>query len=133
MAFVTATYLWIDQRSVTVCNAGHPPPLLLRDGTFHELGGAGVLLGRFADARYTAVTTPLMSGDRIVAYTDGIPEARNARNEMFGEERLRALVRDGAPAEHVLHDVREWRAASDDADDLTIVIIDIGGVLEPAS
>lgn len=132
-AFVTATYLWLDERSVTVCNAGHPPPLLLRDGTFHELGGAGVLLGRFADARYTAVTTPLMSGDRIVAYTDGIPEARNARNEMFGEERLRALVRDGAPAEHVLHDVREWRAASDDADDLTIVIIDIGGVLEPAS
>lgn len=123
-AFVTATYLWIEERRVTVCNAGHPPPLLYRDGAFLELGGAGVLLGRFADARYVAVATEMRPGDRIVAYTDGIPEARNAREEQFGEERLRELVRDGASAERVLNAVREWRADSDDADDLTIVMVD---------
>lgn len=124
-AFVTATYLWLEQRRVTVCNAGHPPPLLHRNGEFFELGGAGVLLGRFADARYVAVATELRPGDRIVAYTDGLPEARNARDEQFGEERLRGLIRAGASADSVLAAVREWRAASDDADDLTIVMVDV--------
>jgi sigma-B regulation protein RsbU (phosphoserine phosphatase) len=127
-AFVTATYLWIDiaRRTVTVCNAGHPPPLLYRDGTFVELGGAGVLLGRFADARYVAVTTPLQPGDRIVAYTDGIPEARNAAGEMFGEERLHEIMRGGGMGVTVLAAVREWRGeAMEDADDLTIVVADV--------
>ena len=126
-AFVTATYLWLDAaaRRVTVCNAGHPPPLLYRDGEFTELGGAGVLLGRFADARYVAVATELRPGDRIIAYTDGIPEARNAREEQFGDERLQGLVRAGASADSMLVAVREWRAESDDADDLTIVIVDV--------
>ncbi|HYC59479.1 MAG TPA: PP2C family protein-serine/threonine phosphatase [Thermoanaerobaculia bacterium] len=133
-AFVTATYLWLDveQRRVLACNAGHPPPLLYRDGAFVELGGAGVLLGRFADARYTATATQLQDGDRIVAYTDGIPEARNARGEMFGEERLRELVRSGASAQSVVEAVRAWRGeAAEDADDLTVVIVEVSGA--PAS
>lgn len=126
-AFVTATYLWFDltQRRVTVCNAGHPAPLLYRDGTFIELGAAGVLLGRFADAKYTAIITDVLPGDRITAYTDGIPEARNARDEMFGEDRLHDLIRNGASAESVLAAVHTWRGDQDDADDLTIVIVDV--------
>lgn len=127
-AFVTATYLWFDmeQQRVAVCNAGHPPPLLYRDGTFVELGGAGTLLGRFADARYTAAFTPLAAGDRIVAYTDGILEARNARDELFGEERLHELLRAGSDEKAVLAAVHAWRGeAHADADDLTIVIVDV--------
>lgn len=126
-AFVTATYLWFDMtsREVAVCNAGHPPPLLLRDGEFLELGGAGVLLGRFADARYVAASTELNSGDRIVAYTDGIPEARNARDELLGEERLKEILRDGGSADDVLAAVHAWRGNAEDADDLTIVVMDV--------
>ncbi|HEX6639917.1 MAG TPA: SpoIIE family protein phosphatase, partial [Thermoanaerobaculia bacterium] len=76
-AFVTATYLWFDMNAqrVAVCNAGHPPPLLYRDGAFQELGESAVLLGRFADARYASSLTDLRAGDRIIAYTDGLPEA----------------------------------------------------------
>jgi sigma-B regulation protein RsbU (phosphoserine phosphatase) len=126
-AFVTATYLWFDveQRSVTVCNAGHAPPLLLREGTFHELGTAGVLLGRFAAARYTTTTTELRPGDRVVAFTDGIIEARNVRGEQFGEERLRAVIAHSL-AQDVIADVHQWRAGADpaEADDLTVVMVD---------
>ena len=127
-AFVTATYLWFDmsRRRVAVSNAGHPPPLLYREGTFVELGGTGVLLGRFSDARYTTTLTDLMPGDRVVAYTDGIPEARNARDEMFGDERLKEILRISATTDDVLAAVREWRGdATEDADDLTIVIVDV--------
>lgn len=125
-AFVTATALRFEQRRVLVCNAGHPAPLLLRNGAFEELGVPGVLLGRFANVRYTATGIALQPGDRIVAYTDGIPEARNARGEAFGEERLREAVRKG---EDVIAAVHAWRD-DEDADDLTIVVID---VVEPAS
>jgi sigma-B regulation protein RsbU (phosphoserine phosphatase) len=127
-AFVTATYLWFDmsQRRVAVCNAGHPPPLLHRNGAFLELGEAGVLLGRFAGAQYTASFTELQPGDRIVAYTDGIPEARNARDEMFGEERLKDAICASIGVDEILTAVHRWRGnATEDADDLTIVIVDV--------
>jgi sigma-B regulation protein RsbU (phosphoserine phosphatase) len=126
-AFVTATYLWFDmERSrVAVCNAGHPAPLLCRGGAFRELGEPGMLLGRFGDARYVATFTDLAPGDRIVAYTDGIVEARDARGELFGEARLQDVVR-GGDAEAVLAAVHAWRGdANADADDLTIVIVDV--------
>ena len=132
-AFVTATYLWldIDQRVATVTNAGHPPPLLFRAGTFLELGAPCVLLGRFADARFRAATTELQPGDRILAYTDGLVEARNARGEQFGEERIQDLVRrstarDAASVtDDLVNAVRRWRVDDGDADDLTLVVIDV--------
>ncbi|HEX8620022.1 MAG TPA: SpoIIE family protein phosphatase [Thermoanaerobaculia bacterium] len=124
-AFVTATYLWFDmeRREVSVCNGGHPSPLLIRDGEVHELGGHGVLLGRFGAARYESSTTALHAGDRIVAFTDGIVEARNARDEQFGDERLKEAIARGS-ASDVLAAVHRWRV-EDDADDLTIVVIDV--------
>jgi phosphoserine phosphatase RsbU/P len=137
-AFVTATYLWLDMdaHSVTVCNAGHPQPLLFRRHTergdrFLELGTPGVLLGRFAGARYTAATTALEPGDRIVAYTDGVVEAMSTKRELFGEERLQTIVREStaldvrAVADAIVAAVRGWRVEDEDADDLTVVVIDV--------
>jgi len=123
--FVTATYLWFDARAVTVSNAGHPSPLLVRRGEVSELGPHGVLLGRFAGASYSSASITLEPRDRIAAYTDGITEALNARGEQFGEERLRALLVAGATAEAIVDEVHRWRAQSSDADDLTIVVIDV--------
>jgi phosphoserine phosphatase RsbU/P len=124
-AFVTATYLWFDMEEghVSVCNAGHAPPLLYRDGAFLELGTHGVLLGRFADTRYEARTVALQPGDRVVAFTDGIVEARSARGEQFGEERLKELVARGSASEAIAA-VHRWRV-EDDADDLTIIVVDV--------
>jgi sigma-B regulation protein RsbU (phosphoserine phosphatase) len=128
-AFVTATYLYFDtaQSCVAVSNAGHPTPLLFRGGGFRELGPSGVLLGRFGTLRYEAQQTTLMAGDRIVAWTDGIVEARNPRGEPFGEERLHAIVQNGGSADAVIEAVYRWRDrdATEDADDLTIVIVDV--------
>ena len=128
--FVTATYLYFDsaRRTVDVANAGHPSPLLLRDGTTRELGPQGVLLGRF-DTRYTSESTPLLPGDRIVAFTDGIVEARNARGEELGLERLQAFIARGGPAPAlasiIAAEARRWRDDDEDADDVTLVIVDV--------
>jgi phosphoserine phosphatase RsbU/P len=120
--FVTATYLFFDGLSVQVANAGHPAPLLLRGREIRELGAVNPLLGRFKKATYSASTMELQPGDRIVAYTDGITEALNGRGEMFGEERLHALLREGAD---VIAAVLAWRGGASDADDLTLVTIDV--------
>ncbi len=120
--FVTATYLFFDGLSVQVANAGHPAPLLLRKGEVRELGAVNPLLGRFKSASYSAATTELQPGDRIVAYTDGVTEALNARGEAFGEARLYALLREGAD---VIERVLAWRGGGRDADDLTLVTIDV--------
>lgn len=133
-ALVTGSYLWFDMaaRSVTVSNAGHPSPLLLRDGRLVELGANGILLGRFADATYEQRSCSLQSGDRIVAYTDGLIEARDARDELFGDERLHDALRatralsPREAADRILDGVEAWGGpASADADDLTILVIDV--------
>lgn len=121
--FVTATYLWFDGRTLHVANAGHPAPLLVRGGDVRELGGVNPLLGRFKVARYAATATELQAGDRIVAFTDGITEALNGRGEAFGEERLHALLRE---RKDVIDAVLAWRGGGSDADDLTLVTIEIG-------
>ncbi|MEO8378905.1 MAG: PP2C family protein-serine/threonine phosphatase [Acidobacteriota bacterium] len=126
--FVTATYLWIDmhQRKVSVSNAGHAPPVIVRGDTVLELGPHGVLLGRFAIAAYGVETVPLVAGDRIAAWTDGIVETRNRRDEPFGEERLHDLLRKRATADDIVDAVLRWRAGDlADADDLTIVIVEV--------
>src|SRR5918997_7031929 len=69
--FVTATYLWFDGATVTVGNAGHPPPVIVRGDATIELGPHGVLLGRFARATYRAATETVRPGDRVAAWTDG--------------------------------------------------------------
>jgi sigma-B regulation protein RsbU (phosphoserine phosphatase) len=120
-ALVTATYLYFDtaQQCVAVANAGHPSPLLFRHSAVRELAPAGVFLGRFGTVRYEAQQTALAAGDRIVAWTDGIVEARDARGEPFGDDRLRAMIQNGDSADAVVAAVLRWRARSDadDADD----------------
>lgn len=133
-AFVTATCLWFDlaERTVTVCNGGHPAPLLLRDGEFTELGRSGVVLGRFAQATYASDSFALRRGDRLVAFTDGIVEARDRNDELFGEEQLKGLLLSVSSddsetvAGAVLDAVLQWRGPeSADADDLTILVFDV--------
>ncbi len=127
--FVTASYLFFDmqRRRVEVANAGHPPPLLHRPGEMpevRELGPHGVVLGRF-DTTYGSESIELRAGDRIVAYTDGVVEALNANDEAFGDEQLKTMIREGADAERIARAVREWRDVKSEADDVTLLIVDI--------
>ena len=81
---------------LTLSVAGHPLPLLAAaDGSVREVGTHGRLLGVDEVPLLDDVTTTLSPGDMIVLYTDGVVDARGAGG-FFGEERLRALVADGA-------------------------------------
>ncbi|MGH9370252.1 MAG: PP2C family protein-serine/threonine phosphatase, partial [Vicinamibacterales bacterium] len=78
---------------LTYSNAGHYPPVLVRaDGRVERLTSGGAVLGVFPLACYEQGRVALRRGDRLVLFTDGITEARDGRDEEFGEERLLALV-----------------------------------------
>lgn len=79
--------------SFTFVNAGHNPPILAReDGRIELLTTKSLLLGAFGFAKYEMVETQLESGDAVVIYTDGVTEATNSADEMFGDDRLESLV-----------------------------------------
>jgi sigma-B regulation protein RsbU (phosphoserine phosphatase) len=74
-------------------NAGHAAPLLVSKSGVRELPRTGVPLGLIEEARYgPGATAPLRPGDTLFAYTDGVTEARDARQELFGAERLVELL-----------------------------------------
>lgn len=141
--FITALYVYLDLEggTLTAASAGHPPPLIWRHGSgqVEELPPGGLVLGRLRRAAYPEVTVPLAPGDRILLFTDGIPEALSPGapgGQMFGEERLRGVLAGHASqsaevtADALVAQVAAWtgRTSAFD-DDLTLVVVGIG---EPA-
>jgi sigma-B regulation protein RsbU (phosphoserine phosphatase) len=131
--FITAFYVFFDLEAgrLTWSGAGHPPALLWRgsEGKVEELAPGGPVMGRLRRAVYGEESLPLEPGDRLLLFTDGIPEALSPAGEPFGDERLQALLaaQSGESAERIaealLARVAEWtgRSASFD-DDLTFVV-----------
>jgi sigma-B regulation protein RsbU (phosphoserine phosphatase) len=90
--FATCFYAVLDVRSgeVAFCNAGHPPPLILRaDGTVDAIRDvSGVALGVMEDLDYDTGNLLLAPGDTVLLYTDGVTEAQNLADELYDEPRL---------------------------------------------
>jgi sigma-B regulation protein RsbU (phosphoserine phosphatase) len=79
---------------ISIASAGHPSPLLLcADGTVRcALQRTGTLLGVFDSVEMHDETVTLTPGDSLVAYSDGVIDARDGSRQLFGEERLRTLL-----------------------------------------
>lgn len=110
-------------------NAGHLPPLLLRNGSVEPLKVNGMIVGAFPYAEYTATNLSLEPGDTLVAYTDGLTEPENAAGEEFGDARLREALKRGAPEppreliEEVMDEVITWTGTSVLQDDMTMLVV----------
>ncbi len=77
---------------LTYVNAGHNPPLLMDGDDPERLFGGGLPLGLFGDSEYTVHERHISETSVLLAYTDGVTEATNARDEEFGESRLSRLM-----------------------------------------
>jgi sigma-B regulation protein RsbU (phosphoserine phosphatase) len=95
--FITSFYGLLDTQNkrLSYTNAGHCPPMLIRDGSCHRLSEGGPVLGVFPDHHYLEAEIDLHSGDCLVLFTDGVTEATNASGKEFGEERLQELLTIG--------------------------------------
>jgi serine phosphatase RsbU (regulator of sigma subunit) len=69
--------------------AGHPHPIVLRDGLADEVGDPGPMLGVSTDPTWRSAAVPIRPGEQLVIYTDGVIEARRPGGERLGSERLR--------------------------------------------
>jgi sigma-B regulation protein RsbU (phosphoserine phosphatase) len=110
-------------------NAGHLPPLLIRNGKIETLNVDGLVVGAFAFATYEESVLRFESGDLLVLYTDGITEPENVYGEEYGEERLRTLLLANAHrepreiAEMIVASVQEWVGQAEQFDDITLMIV----------
>lgn len=115
---------------LTYINAGHNPPILARTtGEIETLSTKSVLLGAFDFVEYKTRQTQLLPGDVVVMYTDGVTEAVNTANEMFGEERLERLIQDSVTLaaeqikQRILDEVLAFTHGLPQGDDITLVVI----------
>ncbi len=133
--YVTLFYALIDtlNGAVTYVNAGHNPPVVVQntqDGACRltRLTNTGMALGIQPGVAYRQGSVTLGSGDFIVFYTDGVTEAINTSEEMFGMARLEALLQANCRenAAHVIAALESTLAAYTGAepasDDITIVV-----------
>lgn len=114
--------------TLTYTNAGHLPPILLRNGEAHRLEVNGTVVGAFPFSRYGESTLAMEQGDLLVCFTDGITEPENAYGEMYGEERLLELLTKNAHqsetqiASAIIDTVLNWTGSPELQDDLTLLI-----------
>ncbi len=143
------TTLWcgsIDPRTLelTYCSAGHEPPLLVRPvpgepvtiDHVTPLKIGGLVIGVMPDETYTTEKVQLRPGDVLVAYTDGLPDARNFENEKWGMESLtraaaeavRTLPDESASVvlDQILWFLRRFTGLREQVDDETLIVVRVG-------
>jgi phosphoserine phosphatase RsbU/P len=132
--FVTAAYLFVDTENYTArySAAGHPPLLLVRDGTVQRIQSNGLVLGVLPQSEYPVCDIALSPGDRFILYTDGLIEPENANGQSFGDFQLEKVILDShvcQPSDLVnrlLDNLRSWRPPSiGQQDDITVVLIEV--------
>ena len=136
--FVTAWMgiLNLHTGQVEYVNAGHNPPVLTgQDGEFHYLKQkSGLVLAGMEEFIYQKATFQLKQGDRLFLYTDGVTEAMNQKDELYGEGRLLTWLnshRDLSISE-TLHglrqDIEKFSDGVEQSDDITMLIFEMAGM-----
>jgi serine phosphatase RsbU (regulator of sigma subunit) len=113
-------------------SAGHNPAYLFRSatGTVEELVSNATVLGLFDYVFYESSAFRLDKGDILVVYSDGLTDAQNPQEEMFGEERLLRIIRQEAPSgsqaleERFLKAIEEFIQGMPQTDDITFVVVE---------
>ncbi|MEA3326402.1 MAG: PP2C family protein-serine/threonine phosphatase, partial [Chloroflexota bacterium] len=131
--FVTTFYaiLSIDDGTLNYTMAGHNPPFVIRDqqNKVVEFSKGGIALGALPDIHLQQNQIILDPGDCLILYTDGVTEAFDLQDQMYGEKRLRQLLQKtiGERAKVVLEnletDLNNFRGSAPLSDDTTILAI----------
>ncbi|SEA24570.1 sigma-B regulation protein RsbU (phosphoserine phosphatase) [Desulfuromusa kysingii] len=131
--FMTLFYGVLDPaaQSLRWISAGHAPLFLYRaDGPIEELSSSGIPLGIIEDTPYEMATTiQFMPGDILLIGTDGIWEAQNSEEEMFGTQRVHELLirhaEDSADtiAEKFIAALNRFRGGHSQDDDITLMVV----------
>ena len=131
--FVTLFYAILDPRrkQLRYVNAGHNPPVLYKgqSGDVMSLGARGIVLGVMDEVDLEEVELDLADNDVVVFYTDGITEAINDKEEMFGQERLITLIAQNSTlsarelVDKIISAVADFARGQEPFDDVTLIVL----------
>ncbi len=139
--FVTLFYAAIDTNlmSITYCNCGHEPGMLIREGRIIELEKGGLVLGVDREAEYEIETVALKDGDVLLFYTDGLMDAANFDGDFWGRENLIKTVMEFAPRDsarrtvkNILRYRRRYVGLARQIDDTSLVVIKVDRSADPS-
>jgi sigma-B regulation protein RsbU (phosphoserine phosphatase) len=134
--FVSLIYaVWDDRnRTLQVANSGLPRPIYCHDGKIEIIEATGLPLGLFDDADYDEFTFRAKPGDMFVFFSDGILDASNKAEELFGRERVGEIIRTNSNASAdaivklIFKAVAEHASGEEAFDDQTVVAIRVKGM-----
>ena len=122
--------LYEDEKRVDYANGGQPYPLIKRGDVIIELENSDLPLGSMKNVQYESVTFDLQYGDFLIFHTDGLIEALNEQQEMYGSERLNEVTANIPVSssseeviQHIVNDVQDFVKEAEQYDDLTIVVL----------
>jgi sigma-B regulation protein RsbU (phosphoserine phosphatase) len=112
-----------------LCNAGHPPPLVIRGAGIEAVGSTGLPIGLFCGSQFGVSRVKLAPQDALLLYTDGVLDAESADHTVYGAERL-ALVaarachqRPEAVVEACVRDLAAHVGTTPYGDDVTVMAV----------
>ncbi len=117
-----------ETRQLCYCNAGHPPPILFRNGSICRLNTDDTVIGLLEHTSFHARTVEMTPGSVLAIFSDGVTEAMNEQEEEYGEERLIEVISGARPLSpemiysQVIRRVQQWQGASRQHDDITLII-----------
>ena len=119
-----------SEKRIDYANGGQPYPILKRGTEIIEIENSDLPLGGMKSVQYESITFDLVDGDMLIFHSDGLIEALNSDEEMYGTERLKVLVSE-IPNErtaeeviqHIVEDVHKFVEEAEQYDDLTLVVI----------
>ena len=137
--FITLFYSFIDikEMTITYCNCGHEPTLLIRDGEVTALEKGGLVLGVDAQAEYEVETVQLKDGDSLLFYTDGLIDAVNFEGQFWGREKMLETAKKftAGSAKQMVKNILRYRrrfvGLADQIDDTSIIVVKVDRTSEP--
>jgi sigma-B regulation protein RsbU (phosphoserine phosphatase) len=131
--FVTLFYAMIDiaAKTLTYCNCGHEPTVLIRNGQTTDLRKGGLVLGVDPEAEYKIETIKLRNDDCLLFYTDGLTDAVNFNNELWGRKKLLVTAKKfaGESAEQMVKNILGYRrrfvGLARQIDDTSMVVVKV--------
>ena len=127
-ATLVAGRAWPDGR-VEICNAGHPPPLVVQDGAVRALELSDLPIGLFGSEEFALIELSLDCGHGLVIYSDGVSEATDSSGREYGADRLTGLIgqKQSLNASTLLaacrDDLSEFRRNASKIDDVTLFVL----------
>ncbi len=132
--FISLFYAIIDvkEKTITYCNCGHEPTVLIREGQSSELEKGGLVLGVKAEAKYETESLELKDGDCLLFYTDGLIDAANFEGEFWGRGKMLEAAKrfSNDSAERMIKNILTYRrrfvGLAQQIDDTSIIVVKTG-------